>query len=569
MTSIELERTRAPVDLKDLTEDELCNAIASADEGTLPELLAEEDRRYRLAQARKTRARREFADPAVTNWGEAAEAQFKAAEAACAGNLVRDGSQITDAYSLWRGPEWRARQEATEELNNWWDEHPRIPTVTETRRQEKRAYEISAEEAERTTDGLAEHEQRAVRRGDAPAGSSGGDPEVTRTPDSGAGGPVGPDRHPAGDASGTGDPGHVPGGPVTTPTAAEARAQRAANQAERAAAIRDRMAAGAEATLVPAAYRQPTAAVAVRDRGAVVQDRPGIDGGQVLRYLYTYLKHFACWGSDSEIVAATLWIAQAHARDGDGMPIWQYCARLGIFGPSGSGKSWKSRLIGKLAPSGKILIEPTKPSFIDLCADKNTVVLTEADELFATPGRNRGIIAVINAAYEPDRTAPRKQGGRVVEVLVFCHLVLDGLDWMLKPTRADLKTMISRCIILLAQRAPEGYRPPRFDKRARMTAELLSQRAAAWMAQEVQDGMADDVPVVPEHLGNRPFALWEPLFTVALRADKGDPEGPWSRACAEACEQLEKAAGVPDETEEATDELDRSMEAYGLGGSDL
>jgi len=345
--------------------------------------------------------------------------------------------------------------------------------------------------------------------------------------------------------------------------------------AARAASIREQTAPGSplraqaeaeQASAVPAAYRQPGATVALRSGTAIVQARPLIDGDQTLRYIYGFLKHFAHWDSEAELVAATLWIAHTHARDGKGYPVWQYCARLAILGPSGSGKSWKSRLIGKLASSGEILLESTAPSFIDLCAENHTIIITEADEAFRSPGRSRKIVAVCNGSYEPDRSSSRKQGGVAVKIPLFCHLVLDGIDdVLLSPNRPDLRPLMSRCIIIIANRAPDGYRPPRFDAKARAAAEMLSQRAAAWMAQEVADGMADDVPVVPEHLGNRPFALWEPLFTVALRADQGDPGGPWSTACREACEQLEAVAGVPDQTEDQASELDRQMAAYGLG----
>ena len=290
-----------------------------------------------------------------------------------------------------------------------------------------------------------------------------------------------------------------------------ARSQRA----QRGASIRKRT------EELKARTGMPGSTLAVREGSVMAHRAEPVDGDQVLRYVYTYLKRFAMWGSDAEIVTSALWIAQTYARDGDGMPVWQYCARLGIFGPSGSGKSWKSRLIGKLASSGEILVEPTKPAFIDLCADNNTVIITEADEAFRSPGRSRGIVAVINAAYEPDRSSSRKQGGVAVKIPLFCHVVLDGIDEvMLSPNRPDLRPLISRCIVLMARRAGEGYRPPRFDSSARAIAAQLGQRCGAWMAQEVLDGMADDVPAVPEHLGNRPFALWEPLFIVAGRADK-------------------------------------------------
>lgn len=304
----------------------------------------------------------------------------------------------------------------------------------------------------------------------------------------------------------------------------------------------------------------------VRKPHALVRQRTEVDGAEVLSYIFTFLKWFAVWGSDAEIVTAALWVAHTYARDGDGMPIWAYCARLGIFGPSGSGKSWKSRLIGKLSYKGEILVEPTKPAFIDLCAEQHTIILTEADEAFRSPGRSRGIVAVANASYERDRSSSRKQGGVAVKIPLFVHMVLDGIDdVMLSENRPDLRAMVSRCIVLLARKAAEGYRPPRFDRRAREVAELLGQRCAKWMAQEVADGMADDVPDVPEHLGNRPFALWEPLFTVALRADKGDPEGQWSMAARDACEQLEAAFGTVEQDDDVKSRLDQIMAEYGGG----
>jgi hypothetical protein len=345
---------------------------------------------------------------------------------------------------------------------------------------------------------------------------------------------------------------------------------REAMHAEREA-VRDRI-AGRRDRLT--AQAPPGGTVAVRAHHAVAVSREPVDGDQVLRYIYTFLKRFAIWGSEAELVTATLWVAMTHAKDAKDVPVWQYCARLAIVGQSGSGKSWKCRLIGKLASMGEILAEVTKPAFIDLCAEHNTVILTEADEAFRTPGRNRGLLAVINAAYEPDRSSSRKQGGVAVKIPLFTHAVLDGIDdVLLSKNRPDLRAMISRCIVIFAKTAPEGYRPPRFDSSARAIAAQLGQRCAAWMAQEVLDGMPDDVPGIPGHLGNRPFVLWEPLFIVAGRADKAlrekaeqagedDPGTPWSDACAEACEQFESVGDYACETPEDMSELDRQMAAW-------
>ena len=82
------------------------------------------------------------------------------------------------------------------------------------------------------------------------------------------------------------------------------------------------------------------------------------------------------------------------------------------------------------------------------------------------------------------------------------------------------------------------------------------------MAQEVADGIGDVVPDLPEGLGNRPGAKWEPLFTVALRADKGDPEGYWSRLCAEAYEQLDASLGPPDLDDGEGNDMDATLAAW-------
>ena len=532
-------------DLSALTSRQLAGALADGPDNA--DVLAELRRRDALSDERRRQARLRAAEP----WQAQAYAQYLAADEACRGHLLsrRGQAKGVDPWpALWTGPQATADAWASYELQEFWQANPRI-TVTEYQRQERRSMEVYLDGLDRDAADAVRHEGSAIEGGAADRADRRRDAV-----------PVAAAR--------AGTQGHgTEAGPVRD--AQPVRPGRAVTElAARAAAIRS----GSHWTspgYSPAPYAAqpaPVAQVAVRERGTVVTaGRAEIDGDQVLRYIYTYLKRFAMWGSDAEVVCAALWIAHTYARNGDGMPIWQYCARLGILGPSGSGKSWKSRLIGKLACSGEILVEPTKPAFIDLCAENHTIIITEADEQFRSPGRSRGVLAVINASYEPDRTSTRKQGGVAVKIPLFGHIVLDGIDEvLLSPNRPDLHALMSRCIRLMAVRAPDGYRPPRFDGQARAIAAQIGQRCAAWMAQEVAAGMADDVPVVPEHLGNRPFALWEPLFMVALRADKGDKEGPWSAACADACEVLEAGGPVIDESgEDGPSELDRQMAEWG------
>lgn len=56
------------------------------------------------------------------------EAAFEAAHDACAGQLLNDRGRRrgVSAWSLFIGPEIRALAYASEELAEWWRDHPRI-----------------------------------------------------------------------------------------------------------------------------------------------------------------------------------------------------------------------------------------------------------------------------------------------------------------------------------------------------------------------------------------------------------------------------------------------------------
>jgi Protein of unknown function (DUF3631) len=286
-----------------------------------------------------------------------------------------------------------------------------------------------------------------------------------------------------------------------------------------------------------------------------------ISGDKVLQGIRVCLGYMACWPSADALTAATLWVAASHARDDKGAPVWAYAPRFMLLSrEGGSGKSWMARLMAKLAPEGRMLVEATKAALIQQIAEHRTVVVDETDILFGSGNRNAGIRAIVNAGYEPDQSTSRMRGRQAQEVPLFGHMILAGLDKLKDATGDDLKTLVSRCIIVHVRRAPDGYRPPRFDGAARANFAGVNLRAARWMAQEVVDGIADVVPEVPEGLGNRPAALWEPLFAVADAAG-----GEWPALAREACQRIEAAAGLPDEEEEAASNLDESLAAWATG----
>ena len=279
-----------------------------------------------------------------------------------------------------------------------------------------------------------------------------------------------------------------------------------------------------------------------------------ISGDVVLKAIRVCLGYFAVWPSEEALNAATLYVAASHARemqDGWLLPVWQYAPRFFITSSQhGSGKSQMARMMGYLVPDGTTLVEPTKASLISLIAKARTVVVTEADVLFGTK-RNQGILAIANASYEPDRRHSHKFGGKDVEVPTFQFMILDGLDTMITSTGVELRTLLSRCITVHARRGPRGYRPPRFDDAAREQFKAVRELCAQWIAQEVRGGLRQYVPELPDGVGNRAAALWEPPCAVAQKAGHD-----WPELAATACARLEDATGT--DAQEAVEQARQS-----------
>ncbi len=286
-------------------------------------------------------------------------------------------------------------------------------------------------------------------------------------------------------------------------------------------------------------------AVAVRGRE--------LDGDRLLKDAYTALKHFAVWPSEAALVTAVLYAAHAHAKAettlDDGrkvrLPVWQYEPRLFLTSAGGgSGKSWMARLIAKLCPNGKMLVEVNKPNLVRLIEEQATVVVSEMDVLVGSGKRSQWFTGIANASYEPDQATSRVQNAKRVEIPLMCPMILDGLETVITSTGVELRTLVSRCILIRVKRAPDGYRAPRFDQAAREVFKLGSQKLGAWMTQAVAEGIGNYVPEVPEGFGNRPAALWEPLLAVADWAG-----GNWPKRARQACEELESSAAVDEDGE--------------------
>lgn len=125
--------------LRGLTDDELADLYNEGDDATRAAVMDECTRRDRAARAAAERER------IRAEWHDAAYADYLAAEEECRGELVNPAgvaAGVPDGFALWSGPLTVALKYATEELRDWWKEHPRV-TFTEYQRMRARQLEAS------------------------------------------------------------------------------------------------------------------------------------------------------------------------------------------------------------------------------------------------------------------------------------------------------------------------------------------------------------------------------------------------------------------------------------------
>jgi Protein of unknown function (DUF3631) len=317
---------------------------------------------------------------------------------------------------------------------------------------------------------------------------------------------------------------------------------------------RERLAAAHAMAAQAAGITEPAAGtVAVPGAGAVepkpvqgvvvLKPRDHIDGAELLTYTRNFLRTFVVFPNPETEIMTAAWIGASHGRGEDGLPVYPYAPRYAALSPKpGGGKSWLIRIMAKIVPDGKRLLEPSEAYVARTIGYQHkTVFLDEADLLFGTGKRKQALRSIINGGYEPDGEWGRASGSGTGtnDVPTFGFLGFAGLDVLKTGTGDHLNATLDRCLFAYMRKAPEGYRPPRFDARALAATEWLRERWALFLAQEIADGVAEDIPDLGS-LGNRPAALWEPLAMVCDRAG-----GPWPDLIRDSCETLESAKGLP------------------------
>ncbi len=503
----------------------LAAAFADGDEALQAALEAEchrRDRADKMAAAR-ARAKRKY-ELLRMEWHDAAVAQFQAAEAYCGGStmLSRAGEAegIKEPLTLWAGSEKDAQKWASEELRNFWLETPRLTFYTwlRQRAREKRAELASRDVYESSSDTSSIPPEQAKQGGNMDTEDTDVMPAVQECD-------------------------HTEDTEVRIPDRAER---------ERRAAMRDEAmnTAAQRAGITRAPRPAANTAIAIPTPAPLTPTRvyaAPIDGAQLLNRGFRYFNHMAKWSSLATQVTGVLYSAHCNARDETTrMPVFLYEPHLCLHAKEGgSGKSWSARLISSLAPDPDRLGEMTKASLVQAVSERHTVIITELDKLVATSGKRCAWLpGIANLMFEFDGATSVMKGGARRKIPLFAPLILDGNDCMFETTGGELLTMFDRCIKLRCVKVPPlpdgtAYHPPRYDSKMRAFAKDLQADLAEWMAQEVKEDLAEHVPDMPKHLGNRVFDLWEPLFIVAERAG-----GDWPELVRYACEYIESPAAL-------------------------
>jgi hypothetical protein len=487
--------------MTELTVAELSDLYSkvSHDEDARRIVETELERRDRAAAAKRKAVQARRDDPVTNEWLDAAHAQYMQAEAECAGKLVKWGSVITDAWALWSGPEWLARQCATEELCNFWDDHPRIPTQTAWR--DHQAGDVPPDEENQgreETVGIASEMGRAAGHVARDAGRVAG-----RAADIGARQAIYDQRRQQ----------------VT------ARAQEMAGQLH--------------------------AQVAVRNPSAVAFTRPQLDAPALLRrtlegmgLLYT---DYVAFPSRSSVIAVTTWTGQAAARDADGESIWRAYVRLLLTSrENGSGKSTVADITRMLLQCRAGRMSKVTPYGLTkvLGVFKETAIVDDAQNTFRNDKAGTELLTIMINGYTPGATWVSGKGGDGKIEPASGPLMVVGKDALIKERAESLKDLINRSAVVRMER-PDHYMPE-FDEEGEARARSLGatlkavtgalqgelRQAARDLAKENQGRLITDGD------GGRTAQIWRPMLALTRVAG-----GPWYDATLEAMEDLSSAGG--------------------------
>lgn len=532
------DTTPRPLDIRDLTDDELAR-MYDADALSQAAAVREAGRRDREDRLARTRAKAAavYAEGERQAYAQYLEAsgsdECKGRMLSRAGMAAHDRGEFTSEFALWRMPEGKAREYASEELNLWWKyTAPRV-TPREYVRQQAAArrgeYQQARDEREANHEratagtGLDRDETGALRR----------EPAAPQAPQARPGRTLDRSR---------------PGRPALGEPEAGSEERTAGQRATRPVQRDGMNAVAVPATTAPA-----------RPAGTVACSEPRIPGDQLLDLLRDqWFGMFARLPSPAALDAVTLWAAHCWMRDENGVLVFRATPRLGLFSSEpGSGKGRVLELLMHVLPCCFGLdLEPTKAGLIHTINKEHaTVLLDEGDLLFAQGQRHSDVRAVINGGTYRHGTVLNGKGAKANREPVFGPLALAGLDVMETATGDKLTALFTRFVKIRMEKASGENRPPKLTRKAEEAAENAKTWLERWAAQ-VRGEVADAEPEIPDGVEGRAEDIWTPLLAVAQAAG-----GEWPARAHAACREL--ALAEPQGGEDLEDEFAAFAESFG------
>jgi Protein of unknown function (DUF3631) len=237
-----------------------------------------------------------------------------------------------------------------------------------------------------------------------------------------------------------------------------------------------------------------------------------LNGSQLLDHVEAMLARFVAFPSEHALIAATLWIAHAHALD-----AFETSPRLAFLSPEpGSGKTRALEIIELLVPRPLLTVNVTPAYLFRKVSDEAgppTILYDEIDTVFGPKAKdNEDIRGMLNSGYRKGATAGRcVLKGKTIEtedLPSYAAVALAGLD--------DLPdTIMSRSIIVrMRKRAPHEHIESYRRRVHQDEGHELRDDLAAWISVVWAD-LQDAWPDLPASIEDRNADVWEPLLAIA------------------------------------------------------
>ena len=471
----------ATQDIRAMSDEQLREAWAAGEDASA---LAEARRRDQADKA--ARLREQLRD----EWLMAAHEQMLAAEAECCGNLLsREGlaNGPDDPFSLWYGREEVARKYASWELNDFWDQHPRV-TIGEYVRRARVANRLAREDTATGEvahdEGLAANDTRSVRQ-DCEAAAA----EPVRCGQSGE--PDGPvQRRAGGRVRVEGEPMGILHEGVRAAehlavgvARADERLRQARNTSERLAEFEAARLTGGRGTVVVPAAQAP-----------VKPPTEPVDGAWVLNLADMWMGRHVHM-SDAARHACVLYVAAQHFRlsDESRRLAWPRFGRIMLVARQpGSGKTTAMIIMGYMSAPFFFGIDanPTSRGLAHSINQEHAAIyIDEAHRLFGPKGTKKAdVVTILTTGYEKNGTTLDGRGGKANRIKTYAPVVMAGKDILLTSAAEEIGDLIDRCAaVIKMERPPEGVELAEVTDETEEHGGRIAEKLAQWAAQEMAD----------------------------------------------------------------------------------